>query len=559
MSAARGKSVALVVSAFIALLVPGIVSTPAAAAPAAQIEPLSVAIVVPITTAPGDSGMLDADALTILTSPAGTLTIELDEVLTTTATIALDPMIVASIRSLGTAAPESAVLWLDRLESASNEVFLLAYADADLSAFARGGALGLAAPLDLSFALDEGAFGPAETASPTPTVTPTPSATATDGPGDDTPPPLPTTDELLAWPDAIGPIAWPAEGSVVGADLDAYAAAGYQALLLSSANVSETASATVDLGGLPGLVADSAASELLREASSAVDAAARQTAIARLGIALDGLAAAHPGRSVVLTLDRAESRTVFGLAETFTALSARTSTQMSRLSAVLSGSAESASVVDGIPGAHIGLAPQLFAAAHAEGGFATILENPLVLTGPRRLGLLALLAVQEVDDDDWSDRAAAYLQSSSDILHSVAIVDGLAILVTSSSTVVPVVISNGLEFAITVRIDARPTRPLLTIDSGREVTIEPGSTKTVRLDAQAVTNGVVDVVLTVVNPHNGATLSEARVEARLEAQWETVGLIGGAVIGLIFAVGIVRNIVLRRRRATGNAANRADG
>jgi hypothetical protein len=73
----------------------------------------------------------------------------------------------------------------------------------------------------------------------------------------------------------------------------------------------------------------------------------------------------------------------------------------------------------------------------------------------------------------------------------------------------------------------------------------------VRLDAQAVTNGVVDVVFTVVNPVTGQQIGQARVvEARLEAQWETVGLIGGAVIGLIFAVGIVRNIVVRRRKAT---------
>jgi hypothetical protein len=546
-----------VISTLVALLVTGILLPPAAAAQVAPAATVSLAIVVPITTAPGDSGMLDADALAILTSSGGTLSVELDEVLATTATIALDPMIVASIRALGTAAPESALLWLERLESASNEVFLLAYADAELSAFARDDALDLSEPLDLGFALDAGSFGPAETASPNPTADPTPSATATDDPGDGTPPPLPTTDDLLAWPGAIGPIAWPAEGSVVESDVDAYGAVGYQALLVSSANVSETPSGSVDLGGMPGLVADSTSSELLRQASSTLDATARQAATARLGVALDGLAAAHPGRSVVLTLDRSEGRTLFGLAETLSALAARPSTQLSSLSAVLAGPADPATIVDGTAGDHIGLAPQLFAASRAETSFATILENPLALTGPRRLALLALLAVQEIDDVGWSDRAAAYLQRSGEIVNSVAIVDGPSILVTSTSTTVPVVISNGLEFAITVRIDARPTRPLLTIDSGREVTIEPGSTKTVRLDAQAITNGVVDVVLTVVNPQSGEALSEARVEARLEAQWETLGLIGGAVIGLIFTVGIVRNIVLRRK-ATRNAAKQAN-
>ncbi len=301
-----------------------------------------------------------------------------------------------------------------------------------------------------------------------------------------------------------------------------------------------------------------AASELLREASSTVDPAARQDAIARLGVALDGLAAAHPGRTVVLTMDRAESRPLFGFAETYIAIAARASTQLTNLAAVLAGATEPATVVDATPAEHIPTAQDLFVAARAEGTFATILENPLLLTGPRRLALLALLAVQDVDEADWPDRATTYLQRSTEIRTSVSIVDALPNLVTSTSTTVPVAISNGLEFAITVRVDARPTRPLLTIDSGREVTIEPESTKTVRLDAQAVTNGVVDVVFTVVNPKTGQELSEARVETRLEAQWETVGLIGGAVIGLIFAVGIVRNIVLRRRKSARKAAIRAD-
>ena len=550
MSVARGKGAALVVATLTALMAGGILSFPAVASPAAIAEPISVAIVVPITADPGDTGMLDADALTILTSPSGSLTIELDEALATSATIALDPMIVASIRALGSAAPESALLWLARLESAPNEVFLLSYADAELSAFVRADSLDLAHPLDLGFALDEGAFGPAETATPTPTETPTSSATPTATPDDD-PPPLPTTEELLDWPDAIGPIAWPAEGSATGGDLAGYLEAGYQAALLSSANVSETASAGADLGGMPGLVADSAASELLRQASAAVDPTTRQAAIARLGVALDGLAAAHPGRTVVLTIDRSQSSPVFGFAETYASVEARSSTRMTSLAAVLTTAGETASVVDGAPRAHIDEAPRLFAAVRAEEAFASILEDPLQLTGDRRLQLLTLLAVQDVDGSGWSDRAAAFLQGSDEILDSVTIVDGLPILVTSTSTTVPVVISNSLNFTVTVRIEARATRPLLTIDGGREVTIEPGSTKTVRLDAQAVTNGVVDVVFTVVNPVTGQQIGQARVvEARLEAQWETVGLVGGAVIGVIFAVGIVRNIVLRRRKAT---------
>lgn len=548
MSAARGTGGALV--AILAVLVaPGILSASAAATPAAISEPAAIAVVVPITARASETGMLDADTLALLTSPTGALSRTLDDVLASSATIALDPMIVASIRALGTTAPESAVEWLDRLESASNEVFLLAYADADLSALARGDDLDLAAPLGFDFALDPSAFDPAQTATPT---DPTPSATPDepDEGTDDAAPPLPTTEELLAWPSAIGPIAWPAEGSATTGDLAAYQSAGYAAVLLSSANVSETASSGVSLGALAGLVAHTAASELLREASAAVDPALRRAAIDRLGLALDGLAAAHPGRTIVLTIDRSASPAINGFAETYAALGARASTRLTNLAEVLTDTAQAASVVDGAPAGHIEVADRIADAARAEDAFATILADPLQLTAPHRLQLLALLAVQDVDRADWADRARDWLRASTQTLGAVGFVDSLPLLVTSTSTTLPIVISNGLDFAVTVRLDATATRPFLTIDSPREVTIEPGSSKTVRLDAQAVTNGVVDVRLTLSSPVNGQQIGDTRVvEARLEAQWETVGLIGGAVIGLIFAVGIVRNIVLRRRRA----------
>ena len=76
-----------------------------------------VSVVVPITAPWGEDGILDAETLATATAPTGVLTGALDEVLATTATVALDPMIPASIRLLGSAAPESAVEWLDRLEA----------------------------------------------------------------------------------------------------------------------------------------------------------------------------------------------------------------------------------------------------------------------------------------------------------------------------------------------------------------------------------------------------------------------------------------------------------
>jgi hypothetical protein len=535
-------------AALVALVVPAFAAPLAAAAPRAVGDELVVAVVVPLTAPWGDRGILDAETLETATSPTGVLTRELDEVLETSATVALDPMIPASIRLLGTAAPESAVAWLDRLESASNDVFLLAYADADLTALARADALDLAAPIDLEFALDPAAFGPAQTGSPTPDPTGTPAA-------DGEPPPLPTTEELLAWSDAIGPIAWPREGSAAGGDLSAYAEAGYAATLLSSANVSATSTALVDLDGATGLVADATASALLREAAATLDATARQDAVRRLGLELDRVAAASPGRTLVLTLDRTPTFAIPGLAEALGTLAARETARLAGLSAVLVGGSATATVVEGEPSAAIEFAPTLAEALRAEQDFATILDDPLPLVVPRQLTLLKLLTVQGLEAVGWRAEADAYLARSAEIRRSVTIVDTGGVLVTSSNTSMPVRVANALDFAVTVRVDARPQRPLLRIDGPTDVTVEPASSATVQLGAQAITNGEVVVEVTISSPTTGQQIGPShRVNADLQAQWETVGIILGIVVALVFAAGIIRNVVLRRR---GSGSERA--
>lgn len=512
----------------------------AAAAPRAVGDGLLISVVVPITAPWGEGGILDAATLATTTAPTGVLARELDEVLATTATVALDPMIPVSIRLLGAAAPESAVEWLDRLEAASNEVFLLAYADADLTSLARADALDLAVPLDLEFALDPAAFGPAETGTPTPDPS--------EPPTDDEPPPLPTTDELLGWPDAIGSIAWPAEGSVSAADIAAFDAAGYDAALLGSANLSAVSTARVEIDGVAGLVADATASALLREAAAAIESTARQDAVRRLGLELDRLATESPGRSVLLTLDRTPTFATPGLAEALGTVAAREADRVAGVSTVLADAPVPASVVETEPGPAIELAPTLTDALRAEQEFATILPDPMPLVAPRQLALLKLLTIQGLDADGWRADADAYLARSAEIRRSVTIVETGGVLVTSSNTSMPVRIANALDFPVTVRVDARPLRPLLRIDSPVDVTVEPASSAIVNLGAQAITNGEVVVEVSISSPTTGVQIGPThRVDADLQAQWETVGIILGVVVALVFAAGIVRNVLLRRR------------
>ena len=88
-------------------------------ATAAKTTPVRVAVVLPLTVPATDGSFVGSEALELYTSPTGTLTRQLDQVIDTPVTLAIDPMLIASIRKLGTSAPESATAWLDRLALAA--------------------------------------------------------------------------------------------------------------------------------------------------------------------------------------------------------------------------------------------------------------------------------------------------------------------------------------------------------------------------------------------------------------------------------------------------------
>jgi hypothetical protein len=159
-------------------------------------------------------------------------------VIDTPAAIGIDPLILASIRVLGTDAPQSALDWLDRLSGATNETFALSYADSDITLGLQAGSPTVLAPTSFDFAIDPAKFAaaPTESESDAGTETESPSPTSTETPGD-SPPVLPTTESLLAWDYTVSTIAWPVAGTVVGTDLATIAASGYTTTILGSGNV----------------------------------------------------------------------------------------------------------------------------------------------------------------------------------------------------------------------------------------------------------------------------------------------------------------------------------
>jgi hypothetical protein len=518
--------------------------------------PVSVAVVVPLTVPPTTTGLLGAETLGAYTAVDGLLTRELDAVAGSSVAIGIDPMIVASIRVLGSSAPATATQFLTRLADLSNETFLLQYADADPAVAALAGAEPELQPLGFDFTIDPGDFGPAVTPSPTPTTT-SPLTGETDAPADpDAPPPLPTTDDLLAFPTTLPHIAWPAEGTLTGDGLSALVAQGYADVLVGGENAPALGTALVGFGDVDGLVIDDAVTDAVRDAAYAVTGTEYLAATTTLSAALHAHAITSPGRTVIAALDREWPFGEFRLSQVLGQIVADPSAQLVPLSDVLAGPRAAGNLPepDSAGDPQVGMLAQLATATRDERGFLSIAEQAELITQPRRLALLGLSAVGwRGDEPAWQTASTALLDASTASLDSVQIVDGSDQLVLSDISKLRMQVSNALPVAVTVYLTLRPLRPLLHVeDPSIEVTIEPDSTNTVSVPVESITNGEV-TVRAELHAASGTALGSARFfQVILQAGWETAGtLIAGALVVLIFGGGLVRTLLRRRREKAG--------
>ena len=524
-------------------------STPAAAGAAGS--PVSLAILVPLTVRPTANGLIDAPTLAGYTAPLGVLTRQLDAVYNTPAVIGLDPMIIASIRVLGDAAPPSAIAWLERLQGASNEIFALAYADADLASLARVAAMPLQDPVSFDFAIDPGHFGKAVTASPSPSASPTPDTSPSPG-SPTTPPPLPTTSaEVLAWTYTLSNIAWPADDTVISSDLDTLSDAGYKDLVVSSTNISASSSGAVDLGTMQGIVADSGITSLVREAVYAVGNNAQQDALGRLNTALAGMEAVSPGRTVVATLDRHWPLGSLNMDALFSDLAGQTSLTAVGLTTVLAGAHPDAKVVDEVNDAtRLAQLHSVVDAVAQDAAFATAATTPDLLVAPLRLRLLSLLAVTWLrGTDDWTTEVDGFLADSVTMRDSVKIVRGSDLFVGAGQTNIPVTVSNALDVPVTVYVNVTSTSSVLQVQKQNvALTVEPGSSNKAAIPVQALSNGKVVTTVTISSVDRVPLGSPDFVSVDLQPGWESVGTtVIVILLVLVFGGGIARNIYKRRR------------
>ncbi|MGK9148388.1 hypothetical protein KXS11_12250 [Plantibacter flavus] len=557
----------------------------------------TLAVVAPLTVPLSYGGILDAEELRELTAADGALTTQLDAFIGEQIAIGIDPRIIASIRALGTRAPESAVAWLARLEAAPNESFALQYGDAEPAVQADAGLDRLLEPTSFAFALDLADFPASvpstdtptptdtptsgtdgaeptpqsattgatettvETPEPTPTTTPTPTETPTEPV-----PAVPTIDELLAWTYTLPGVVW-SGGAVSDADLSVFAASGATVTMLDSANVGtngRTLPASATVGANRVLLADHGIAESLSAAASATTESALQTAIADVNarVAAIGTEGTISG-TVVAVLPRGVDGALPSLTETVAALRGLPAAVQTTVAGALAEAPSVASLggltpaegrADGVQG--------LLDDEVEVGLFATVLDEPELLTGRERATLLATLAAGWLPSEDaWNTAVTEQRARTETVLASVRVADSSDINMVGGEVSLPFAVRNDLPYPVTVIMQASPSNGRLSVSGSVKQEIAADSRATVLLPVQAqIGNGDVTLRLQLSSQTGQAIGSQAFVGVNVRADWEGIGAIILAVlVALLFVSGVIRMVLSRRaKRRTAEGAPPGD-
>jgi hypothetical protein len=500
-----------------------------------------------LTVPARSTAFIDRTLLESYTSEFGLLSRELDQVIDRPIAIGIDPSIIASIRVLGTKAPESALAWLDRLDAATNETFPLAWADANLTLGLQAGSGEVLAPESFAYAIDPSLFS-ADTADPDPAPTESP-----DQQPEGEVPPLPTDESLVAWDYTVPEIAWPAFNSVTAADL-ATLGDSFSTTILSTANTSAStaprAHATID--GTDALVADEALSTAFGLTVAGASGADWEAAIAALTASLAAVASTDESpASVLLALGRDIALTDPDLGPTIDAIAATGNVQTAGLAELLETPPIATTLVDrALPDTAVAAMRTLLAEERADRAFAVIAADPSLISSERRLDLLATISNSWNDNSTgWATAISDYKTASATLRNSVRIVKSSSITLWADRASLPVTVANELTQPVTVYVTVRPMTPLLKVEDGFvAVTVEPESQRKAAVPVQSLSNGIVELEITL-HTDTGAQIGDLTyVRTTVQAGWETPATVGfGVVVVLVFAAGIVRTIVRRRR------------
>ena len=529
-------------------------STSAVVVPDDADTAVGVGVVVPVTAGATGEGLLTADELTELTGPEGSLTNTLDAVEDTGAILAVDPAIPAAIRALGSSAPATVLLWLERLEAMPQTRFALQFGDADVAAQVQAGIMPPLRPTSLQSYLTPDDFIAEDAPLPTPSASPTLDPTA---------PVFPDTESLLEVGQARPGVFWPATGT---AGSDVVTALGGLTVddqpgltLVPSATTTGGADGwTVPARGSAGnaavLVYDSEISAELLEASTldvtALRGAHLAAATAYLSFALDQT----DGAPLLVTVDRAAERSRVALRTAIIAALNTPSAAPTTLDTLVATTAQPVEIVDiAADEARVAAASALSADETAIGDFASVLDDPGQLTQPERAEILQLLGeAWRPQPTEWAAALETHRTESAATLDAVGIIRASPIQLITSGAVIPVWVRNDLPYPANVTLFATPDDLRLRVQQTTSVVAQPRSNTRVEVPVQAqLGSGDVSIDLMLRSP-TGVVIGDPQTrEVHVRAEWEAIGLVIIGVFGVGFVlVGVIRTIQRRRRRAT---------
>ncbi|WP_243075929.1 DUF6049 family protein [Microbacterium sp. SS28] len=520
-----------------------------------------VGVVVPVTADATGEALLTADELVELMGPEGSLTNILDAVEGTDAILAIDPAIPAAIRVLGTAVPETVALWLLRLEELANTRFALQFGDADVSAQVQAGIVPPLGPTSLQSFMTPDAFVPVPAPTPTPSASPT---------ADPTLPVYPDLATLLGVGTARAATFWPATGTA-GADvvsaLGGITVDEVQGLTLIPSTTTaagadgSTVTARGDADGSPVLVYDGVVSQEL-QAASEMDAAPLRgahlaAATSYLAFALDDAR----GAPLLVTVDRGEDRSRVALRTSITTALATPSAVPESLDTLVAAPGQQVEVLDiAADEVRAGAASALLADEDSLGQFATILDDPGLITQPERAEILQLLGnAWRPEPALWAAALAEHRADSAATLDSVGILRASPIQLITSGAVIPVWVRNDLPYPANVTLFATPDDLRLRVQQTTTVVAQPQSNTRVEVPVQAqLGSGDVMIALELRSPTGVPIGAPQTREVHVRAEWEGIGLIVIGIFGVGFLLlGVIRMVLRRRRRGADDAG--ADG
>lgn len=530
------------VSAALALIIccAGVITT-ASSASAADDLPTRLSLIIPISAPQQSTGLIPADRLELYTGQNGVLTRKLNAVDGKPVTIAIDPMIVASIRILGNTAPSSALEWLNRLADSRNETFALSYADSDISALSQAGTTEVLAPL--WFQIDPELY-PVEP-EPAPTSTSPPSTLQPSGVGGFTSEP-PTAETLTDWNYTLNSVLWPRKSSVTAADLVMFNSAGPVSTILSSANLTGPSRASVQIDDQSVLVTDELISSLFAQAATAPTVAGWQMAIDALLLELSDRT------SITLAaIDRAVPDWAPRLAETIAAVTSNTTITMTDVATLTGQPRVTARIADEPVSADTVSRIRLMLAAEALiEPFSALVENPELLTGERRNSLLALASNSWTGSESvWSTLVDDWLAVSNTMVGSVQIAESSTLNFFQDRGNLPIAVSNDLPYPVTVYVSVRSSTGILVVtDSRVPVLVEAGARARASIPVQSIANGTATLRVSLTTEAGHPVGAPKTVTANVVAGWEnTATLIIAALLIVMFIAGIVRTVLKRRR------------